>query len=189
MAIRNLGHHLNARQKQQEEFHRHLHHQYLDRLQYWSWRGISRARGASVTLIIDGMDQSKFGYPRAPCLRSKDFASFSRPRAHVIGCISHGRSICFAVTEPDLPKDSTTHVEFLAFVLTKLSRDGLSLSDVELTVMCDNTPRECKNNTMLQFLSSMVSKGRLAVTWLRKVCRKYSLTKNHAEIVRREPCW
>lgn len=164
MAIRSLGHHLNARLKQLEEYHNHLHNQYLDRLAYWSSRGVSRSRGNELTIICDGMDQGKFAYPRAPCMKSKDFASWSRPRAHVIGVLLHGRAIVFAVTEPDVPKDSTTHVELLAICLTKLAHDGVQLKELALTLQCDNTVRECKNNTMTQFLASLVSKGSFALT-------------------------
>lgn len=67
----------------------------------------------------------------------------------------------FFVSEPDLPKDSTTHVEIVGHVLTQLQKDGVCLRDSILTLQVDNTSRECKNNTMVQFLASLVSKGLL----------------------------
>ena len=106
--LRSLGHHLVARQKQLEEYHQHLDSQYQDRLTYWSHRGHSRTRGSSCTLIIDGMDQSKFCYPRHRCLKSKEFASFQRPKAHIVGVLIHGRAILFSVSEPDVQKDAST---------------------------------------------------------------------------------
>lgn len=92
-------------------------------------------------------------------MRSKEFQNFQRPRCHVIGCILHGRGIMFAITDPDVPKDSNTHVELVAHLLTWVSQMGENLSDLSITLQCDNTPRECKNNVMLSFLASLVSKG------------------------------
>ena len=157
--IRSLGHHLLARQKQMDEYHAHLDSQYQDRLCYWGVRGVSRAGGPAVTLICDGMDQAKFCYPRARCLKSKEFHQFARPKAHIVGMLIHGRAIIFAVTEPDIPKDASTHTELLAFALTKLQEQGECLSEMSLRVQCDNTPREIKNNVVTAWLASLVSKG------------------------------
>ena len=159
--IQNLGRHVNARKAQQEAYFAHLHSQYLDRLEYWSHRGVSRLRTAELTLICDGMDQSKFFYPRAASLRAKEFANFMRPKAHVIGCLLHGYAVHFAVTEPDLPKDASTHIEFLAYSLTKLEQQGVVLRDLGVRLQCDNTTRDCKSNVMLAFLCALVSKCNL----------------------------
>ena len=77
----------------------------------------------------------------------------------MIGCILHGRGIMFAITDPDVPKDANTHVELLAQSLTWLASVGENLSELSVTLQCDNTPRECNNNVMLAFLGSLVSKG------------------------------
>lgn len=68
--IKQLGDHLNARKAQLEAYHKHLHHQYLDRMSYWESRGSSRGHGKSIVAIIDGMDQAKFAYPRHLSLKS-----------------------------------------------------------------------------------------------------------------------
>ncbi|CAK9070419.1 unnamed protein product, partial [Durusdinium trenchii] len=156
--IRGLGHHIHARVKQEEMYQERLHAQYLDRIQYWSTRGLSRSCSGELCVILDGMDQGKFAFPRHPSMHSKEFAGFTRPRAHVIGAIVHGRSIIYAITEPDLPKNATTHIEFLAYILTLVSEQE-DLATLALRLQCDNTSRECKNNIMLAFLISMVSKG------------------------------
>ena len=157
--LRSLSGHIHARQKQQDEYHRHLHSQYLDRLEYWGHRGLSRSCGTDLLLIVDGMDQGKFADPRHRALKAKEFANFQRPRAHVIGCILHGRGILFAVTDADLPKDANTHVELVAHALTWVASFGVVLSEVAVTLQCDNTPRECKNNVMLSFIASLVARG------------------------------
>ena len=159
--LRNLSGHILARNKQQDEYHRHLHSQYLDRLEYWGHRGLSRSCGTDLLLIVDGMDQGKFAFPRHRALKAKEFANFQRPRAHVIGCLIHGYGIVFAVTDPDLPKDANTHCELVAHALTWVTSFGFNLKEFSVTLQCDNTPRECKNNVMLSFIASLVARGPL----------------------------
>ena len=74
--IQNLGRHVNARKAQQEAYFAHLHSQYLDRLEYWSHRGASRLRSSELTLICDGMDQSKFFYPMGSIPEGKGVREF-----------------------------------------------------------------------------------------------------------------
>jgi len=107
----------------------------------------------------EGMDQAKFAFPRHKVLKSKDFSTFQRPRAHVVGCLMHGRGLLFFVTNPDLPKDSSTHIEIVAHALSWLESCGESLRDLSVTLQCDNTVRECKNSVMLSFLASLTMKG------------------------------
>ena len=171
MLIQSLGHHIRARTAQQAEFHQHLHNQYADRMSCWTLRGLSRTVGSDqLTLMVDGMDQSKFMWPRGACVKTKEMAAWSRPRCHVIGAWAHGHGIFFGLTRPDLPKDSTTHIELVAYILTRLKNDmGVTLEDTRLSLQCDNTVRECKNNHMLAFLSTLVAKGELAYT-VRHLC-------------------
>lgn len=105
------------------------------------------------------MDQSKFYYPRGKALRSKEFSTFQRPKAHVVGALAHGRMILFGVSEPDLKKDANTHIDYIAHLLHRLHQRGMQLSDASVTLQVDNTSRECKNNVMLAFLTIMVSRG------------------------------
>lgn len=144
----------------------HLNKWLSRQLAIWSHHGmLSRPcllpclNGTDLLLIVDGMDQGKFAFPRHRALKAKEFANFQRPRAHVIGCILHGRGILFAVTDPDLPKDASTHIELVAHALTWLTSFGVTLSELSVALQCDNTPRECKNNVMLSFIASLVARG------------------------------
>lgn len=70
--LRSLSAHINARQKQQEEYHRHLHSQYLDRLEYWSHRGRSRTGGHGSGQIrvskTQGSQVERLQHvPKTPC--------------------------------------------------------------------------------------------------------------------------
>lgn len=74
LLIKSLNNHLNAKTCQLQEYHRHLHHQYMDRICYWTNRGKSRSGGGRECVIImdgmDGMDQAKFAFPRHYLLAS-----------------------------------------------------------------------------------------------------------------------
>ncbi|CAE7297739.1 unnamed protein product [Symbiodinium sp. CCMP2592] len=157
--ISGLAHHLRARQAAQDRYFEHLTAQYRDRLQYWEARGRSQLRGTDLTIIIDGIDQSKFLVPRDPKLRAKCFDSFNRPKLHVSGAIIHGWAVVFAVANADLPKDANFCIEILAYCLQLVSELGGTLSDMNVHIQSDNTTREVKNNVTLRWLSGLVSAG------------------------------
>lgn len=158
--LRELSGHLRARAEQQRLYVAHLKSQYEDRLVYYSLRGSSRLRSPfQVTLIIDGMDQAKFCYPRAGELfRSKDLCGMQRPRAHITGIIVHGHMLLFSVSEANVPKSSTTMIELLSHCLHLLSKK-LDLTRIQLQIQSDNTCREVKNNPVVRWLSSLTSHG------------------------------
>ena len=159
LLIRGFAGHMRARQAQIEHFAAHLQSQYLDRLCYRDARAQSRLQGSfEVLLIIDGMDQAKFQYPRSDLFRSKELNTFVRPRAHISGAILHGHAIVFAVSPSDLRKDANSSIELVAYCLQVLSRK-VDLKKATLTVQSDNTSREIKNNHTIRFLASLVSHG------------------------------
>ena len=159
LLIRSFQQHLKARTLQQSYYHAHLAAQYQDRLTYYHSRGQARLRGCHLTFMADGVDQAKFGFPRHPALRSKQFATFQRPKGHVSGLLMHGRGILFGVSAPDIAKDASCSLEVISHGLSLLERAGVVLRDCHLTISCDNTSRELKNNVSMQWMSSMVSRG------------------------------
>lgn len=159
LIIRGMNGHLNARKLQVEQYVAHLRSQYQDRLLYWDIRGIARDKTPFETiLVLDGMDQGKFAYPRSDLFRSKDLAGFNRPRAHISGCILHGRMVLFTVSPSTLPKDANAAIETTAHCLHLLSKH-IPLRRLILNIQADNTPREVKNNHYLRWLCSIVSRG------------------------------
>ena len=155
--IRALGGHSAARSEQQKLYHKHLRHQYCDRLVYWKLRADSRDQLVPVvTMVTDGMDQSKFCLPRHEAMRSKDFGSFIRPRLHISAIIAHGWHVIFQISPPDLPKDSNASIELISHSLTLLKEQGAILRDLHVNIQSDNTCRECKNSPMIRYLSSLV---------------------------------
>lgn len=163
LMIRELSNHLCARQNQQDLLNKHLMAQYRDRQIYWALRGSSRLRlGCQVTLILDGMDQCKFSYPRSRVTSSKDLSNMIRPRLQVTGSIVHGYCLVFVVSNHDHSKDSSASCEVVAHLLTRLQQMGVPLHSTDINIQSDNTVREVKNNTLLRFLGACVSHRILA---------------------------
>ena len=156
--VRALSGHALARAAQQKKNYSHLRQQYCDRIVYWTHRAESRDKSMlSVTIVTDGMDQSKFSLPRHEAMRSKEFASFQRPRLHISAAVCHGWCVVFMITPPETHKDSNTSIELLSHCLTKLKQLGAFLPQMHINVQSDNTCRECKNSMMMRWISSLVS--------------------------------
>ena len=157
LLIKGFTGHLKARQEQVKEYVRHLRSQYNDRVEYWSLRGRSRlAHSTEVLMILDGMDQAKFSYPRSNVFASKELSGLNRPRAHISGLIAHGKFVLFTVSPANVPKDATSCIETTAHALHLLSKE-CDISKITLNIQSDNTTREVKNNHYLRWLASLVS--------------------------------
>ena len=96
-------------------------------------------------------------------MRSKELSTMNRPKLSITGCIAHGFSLCFAVSNANHPKDSSAMAELFGHMLTRLSRLGVRLSDTIVHLVSDNTSRETKNNTLLRLLTVLVHHRRLAL--------------------------
>ena len=142
---------------QQNLLYSHLQQQFADRCCYWMQRGRSRCRGPELTLITDGMDQAKFGVPRASVLKAKQFDSMNKPRLHCAACILHGWGLNFYISEPNLCKDSNTSIEILSHCLTDVRDAGFQLSSSKVCIQADNTCREVKNGITMRWLSALIS--------------------------------
>ena len=153
--IRKLGGHMRARCQQLRLFHEHLQAQYSDRLLYWESRGLSRKRnGPIITMIADGMDQSKWDLPRDPHLKAKEFSKLQKLKMHLTCVVCHGHFVLFGISMPDVKKDGNTSVELLSFALTLLQRKGICLAATHVCLQHDNTCREFKNNNGLRWCCS-----------------------------------
>ncbi|CAE7525393.1 cofG [Symbiodinium sp. CCMP2592] len=195
MLIKDLSGHLLARKEQVKRYHSHLKDQYMDRMTYWSLRGESRLRGgASITAIIDSMDQSKTCLPRGACMKSKargsqkacrgngmnrvpivtqisswqDLSNMQRPKCHITAVIIHGFAIFLFLSEHNQPKNSSAMIEMMSHALTVISQQ-CALKYVSLNIQSDNTVREMKNNPFAKWMASLVSHGNLRECSLRNL--------------------
>lgn len=170
--IKHLGHHLRARNQQQQYYWQHLREQYRDRLVYYDLRGKSRRRDSNeITIIQDGLDQSKVALPRSSVMYGKDFSTMQKPKLHVSLTMVHGYFLLWTLSNPDVQKNSDASIETLAHALTLLEKEhGVALSQCHIHVQADNTAREIKNNYFLRWSACQVSCGNvgaLSVRFLR----------------------
>lgn len=161
--LRKLAHHLRARQLQQAHFWQHLRDQYADRLVYYRYRSLGRlGDGRTITIIQDGLDQGKVALPRSGWMKSKEFCNWSRPKLHVTLTIVHGFFCLFTISYPSTMKDSNASLETLIHALSILKNQyHINLSETRLSLHCDNTCRELKNNPVCRWAALQVSCGNL----------------------------
>ena len=160
MIIKRLSEDRAARDAQLKLYGQHLRKQYQDRVVYWTSRSSSRLRsilpwgGYNLTMILDGVDHSKFRYPRSAVLSAKEFSTMNRPAMDVHGILAHGHGAYLALSEPFTPKDSSWCTELFLHTLHRMqTRRGADLRQFEVCVQSDNTSRECKNNSLLRVIA------------------------------------
>ncbi len=144
-------------------FKEHKEAQYRDRRVYWAIRAEARRLHVhevdTISLIIDGVDQGKFAYPRHPYYNAKDIEPMQRPRLHVNACLCHGHEVLVTAASADFPKDSNGTCELIGHMLTRLKRKRVAVHRSKLHVQLDNTSSTNKNNIVLGFLAWLVAAG------------------------------
>jgi hypothetical protein len=159
LLIQLFAHDIRARLKQRLLYDRHLRSQYMDRREYWDIRSQARLLTRTITIILDGMDQAKFAWPRASFLSSHEYDGFQRPRLHITGILVHGVMAMLTISHADVSKSSSTTVDTLAYIFTRLHKMGLNLREYHVHVQMDNAASTNKNNAVLMFLAAMVCSG------------------------------
>lgn len=108
-----------------------------------------------MTIIQDGMDQSKLKCPRVKERSSKMFDSLFRPALHLVASWVHGYILNFAVSDADLKKDSVTQIEIISRSLSSMY-DDLGTLPSGFHLQQDNCYREGKNQYALAFMCLLV---------------------------------
>ena len=104
----------------------------------------------SVLLLrSDGLDQAKHKVPRT-LIHSKSFEEIIRPAMHCQMIWAHCWGFQFAISDPDVRKDSCTHMEVVARCLSKIV-DASGALPRQLYVVLDNASKDNKNGKMLCF--------------------------------------
>ena len=165
-----------ARASVVQSYTRHLLSQWLDRSVYWQLRGQARTFFADslyladkmykasiqtsvLTLIQDGMDQSKLRLPRRGYVQaSKAWQKMFRPACHLVGTWMHGWRLQFSLSDEDMPKNSVTSIELIARALSDLVAEVGHLP-VQVHLQQDNCYREGKNRYMMTFFLLLVTLG------------------------------
>ena len=140
----------------------HLHWQYVDRCVYWSLRWASRAKLDVLTIVIDGLDKSKFVLPKYEFGRkSADLAKCHRPRVNITGAIAHGWCRGVIISDQQLGTGASFFCEVLCQTIekvTKMSQASQVSLPSHLVVLVDNTVAQAKNNEGTQFMAHLTSK-------------------------------
>ena len=136
LLLRSFSHNLLARREQTVHYHRHIRAQYLDRIQYWSIRQDSRQHSKQcLAVILDGMDQAKFAYPRCPVMGGKQWANLARPRCHIVGIKVHGYE-CFSEFHVLAAPKTPTTILSCWLQYWQWSRKGMTSTSEECTFTC-----------------------------------------------------
>ncbi|CAE7660716.1 unnamed protein product [Symbiodinium sp. CCMP2592] len=152
-----------AHAAQMQLYNVHLRRQYNDRVVYWKARAQSRAAAVgtngyqTICLIVDGMDKSKFRWPRSLAMEAKEFSNFVRPNIELVACIVHGHTVVLATSEQWVCKDSSAMADIILHSLGRLTESGIDLRQCEILCQADNTARESKNNTIVRLLAALVA--------------------------------
>lgn len=157
LMLKHLAGYPVAHKRQQQLYYDHLLDQYLDRQCYWTLRASARLRcSGHLVLILDGMDQCKFSYPRSTVTSAKELSTLMKPKLHIVGALLHGFMMFFALSNHLYPKDSSVMNEIIGFLLTQVGKK-VRLQDHHVHVVADNTSRETKNSTTLRMLAALTS--------------------------------
>ena len=131
----------------------------IERKKYHSHREKSRTYPEKfLTLIIDGMDQSKTNLPNTKLI-AKSTSSLWRLRTHVTGTILHTKASCGKIVYcfvdlVEYPHDSNLTLTVISNVLIDFAKSN-RLPEV-IYIQMDNTCRENKNKFVLTFCAALV---------------------------------
>lgn len=104
------------------------------------------------------MDQAKWCIPRMRGHQiSKEMGKFQRPRLKLHAVWGASCGLYLYLVDPRQASDASMVVEAAALTMEKIKRRLGERMPTHLTVICDNTVRENKNNCALAFLCKLVS--------------------------------
>ena len=161
-----------------------------DRKTYWSLRASSRLKLKVLLVALDGVDQAKFAIPRSKIFGSKAVENYHRPRLHVWGALVHGWMALLTISDGDLGKGSSTSIEILLFIFTRLTSMGLDLADWEVTIQLDNTSSSNKCNPLMAMcgiLTLLRKVGLIRLTFLRVGHTHEDMDQWFGSLIRRLP--
>lgn len=127
-----------------------------------TWQAVASGRtlqtlSGKLSVILfreDGIDQAKFKCPRI-LQKAHAHDTLWRPALHVQGVWAHGFGFHFAVADADMFKNTNNNIEVFARAMEKIYRRHKGMPQT-LTLIQDNTARECKNSKILKFFIKLV---------------------------------
>lgn len=143
----------------------HLREQFVDRNIYQVTRWLSRnAPGEGVmTLIIDGMDKSKFRLPRYKMHKLPKFLEkHLRPHLTCMACICHGWMTKVFLADENIDTGGNMMCEIVLRMMSSALR-MCSVSDrtfpKHIVIVTDNTVALAKNNVTFNLMAWLTNRG------------------------------
>ncbi|CAH1252417.1 Hypp9281 [Branchiostoma lanceolatum] len=134
---------------------RHLQRQQNERETYYQRRARAEARQRDyLSLILDGMDQSKSNLPHFKGWTEPKSAGNARLETHITGAIVHGRNTYALIDLSQYPHDSNLAMNSLLHILVSEANNGPL--PPTLNVQVDNCGRENKNRFFLGLMAFLV---------------------------------
>lgn len=154
----------------------HLRAQYLDRMVYYHLRFSSKLDSSPILCVIyDGMDKSKFYWPKWGMRTPKNADKFVRPKCELHLALAHGYLADFYVSNDDGGHHGASYaieciIQTLAKVQSMRRERGLPMCR-HLVIQSDNTVAQCKNQYFCLFLGVLTRRfafSTVQLTCLRK---------------------
>lgn len=128
-----------------DKYMRHLAGTFADRQCYWQFRERSAVNGDLLTLIVDGMDKSKFLLPRYSFgVTPKALETRQRPACELSAVLAHGWGVFVYVTDSEQSTGTDWACEIVSRTLDKcwkISQCSKRAWPSILKVFADNTPK------------------------------------------------
>lgn len=107
------------------------------------------------------MDQAKWAIPRLKeFVNAKELGRYQRPKLKLHGIWAHGIGLYLFAIDPRQGSGANTILECAARCLDKVAAKLGGNMPHHLLVMCDNTVKESKNSTVLEWVALMVGRHR-----------------------------
>lgn len=108
----------------------------------------------------DGMDQAKWCVPRLRGHQTgKELGKFQRPRLKLHAIWVVGVGLFMYLVDPRQASDASLVVEAAALALEQVKQKLGDQMPHTITVLCDNTVRENKNNVVLGLMAVLTARG------------------------------
>ena len=150
----------NARNKEEiarlkQEFIEHLTMQKIERGIYYKHRA-KGMKGEAISIIIDGMDQSKLTLPHFK-LTPKDVSGFLETK--ITGVLVHGKVFDCYISEPQVRHDSNLNLTCLHHTLVKLLDSYAPGTAPRVLYLQVDGGSENKNQWMISYLALLIELG------------------------------
>ena len=145
----------------------HYADQYCDRAIYWSLRWFSGLKQSILVIIMDGLDKTKFAFPRFQESRMpKSMDNTQRPKMILTAAIAHGWITCLYLQSEIENHGSDQFCELLTRTIDKVmalvQRSRSREAPCHLVLQADNPTGQAKNTYVMTYLAYLTARYKFA---------------------------